>query len=112
MEDEIKTEESIVVECAGEMSLKEANHANIPVNIFIQKASKEDTDKWQYEMWADNFMPRKSTCSQGAYHYYANDKAHLAELAKKYILPLYTTAFALATDLSDGKVDDLYYWEK
>jgi len=85
----------------GEISIDECNDMNVPVNISIE----EDEGKWK--LWADNFMPRKSAVTQGAYHVEADTKEILLELVAKHITPLYEVALKLLKTTGE-----LYYWEE
>lgn len=95
-----------MIESIGEMELSEANELNIPINIFIAEPGDgvETHDKW--ELYANNYMPRKEYSCSLQYQYKGDSREELVELIKKYVVPLYETA--LSKLKSTG---ELYFWE-
>lgn len=86
------------------MELSEANEMNVPVNIFI--SGPEDGDSGEWELSADNFMPREAYITNSMYYYTAQNRWELEELVNTYIIPLYEAALK---NLYLHK--ELYYWE-
>lgn len=72
----------------GEISIDEANDANVPVGVFIYKSEEGE----HFTLRADNFMPRKNCAGEGMYEVQARSREDLVELVKKYIVPLYKAA--------------------
>ena len=87
---------------------------NIPVNIFIHDPNDKYPDyadgKWH--LTADNFMPRKSYCSDYPYHTTADTREELVELLSKCVRPLYETAISIIDAMISGEKDAFYYWNK
>jgi hypothetical protein len=102
----------------GEISVEEADEANIPVDIWLDKvdeeAREENPELLTWELHANNYMPRKGRLSgEQAYRLTSDDRAVLVALVKKHWLPLYKTAVAKleAFDKPDAEgVSELYYW--
>jgi len=100
----------------GEVSVDQADDANIPVNIWITRESDEDENyikdgKW--ELRAENYMPRKGRISgESSYKVVAADRQVLVDLVHKHWLPLYQTAVRVLTELKQDKegIAGLYYW--
>lgn len=86
----------------GDMDLSDADHANIPVNIFI-----EEKAEGQWQLWADNFMPRKAVVAQQQYEIEAESKEMLLAALAKYVVPLYEAAL-----LNIKTSGTNYYWQK
>lgn len=84
------------------MQLREANDMNVPVNLTITY----NTEAGQWELEADNYMPRKSRIESGAYSEVANVREVLELLVLTHVVPLYATAL-----LSLTTKHELVYWE-
>jgi hypothetical protein len=93
-----------MIRSVGNMGLEEANHANIPVSIFITKPEGAETG---WELSANNYMPRKNYIAEGEYKYYADTKEELVGLVRKYVIPTYETAIRRMQSAGE-----LYYWEE
>jgi hypothetical protein len=93
-----------MLEDLGELDITCADDANIPVNCFLGNEDEEHPNQWVWT--ADNFMPRKSHVSSGAYRLVADTKEEILELIQKHVVPLYEIALAKI------KTGELYYWDK
>jgi deoxyhypusine synthase len=91
----------MTIESVGEVEFP--NEANVPVNSFIHEPD-EDSDKWTWT--ADNFMPRKGYCGEGAYKLEADNREEIVEWVIKFVVPIYLAA---VTNLST--IGANYYWE-
>lgn len=77
--------------------------ANVPVNCFL--SFNEVTKVWVWT--ADNYMPRKGYCSEGAYRVVAQAKKDVLAWVAEHVVPLYEAA------THNLKVHGAnYYWEK
>ena len=85
----------------GIMPLENANEMNVPVNCFLCKGKR-------YWIWsADNFMPRKSYATPGAYLIKSTRKKDIIQAVRKYVVPLYRVALDNITEDCEN-----YYWER
>jgi hypothetical protein len=91
-------------EDTGMIPIAQADAANIPINCFLTEPDEEST-KWRWT--AENFMPRKSIVTEGAYRIESDDKEELLKAVRKYVVPLYKAAL---TGLKER--GECYYWEK
>jgi hypothetical protein len=112
----------------GELSIKYANDANIPVDIWLKKLDdkNEQAEKYPWNerpeeaqsctwcLQADNYMPRRSGLGgENSYLIFADTLEELQELVRKHILPLYQTAINILTNMASGNEPcKLYYWSK
>jgi hypothetical protein len=90
----------------GECEFVGVNDANIPVNIFLSEGDNE------WELTADNFMPRKCLASDGAYKAVAPTREALVEMIRKYVVPLYEIAVLNLQMMIENRNDSLYYWNR
>jgi len=103
----------------GDIPLRECDDANIPVNIFVMPLDPErGRDGTYYERgyrWllrADNFMPRKEMCGDGAYRVYARTRDELVAYMHEHVTPWYEAAAEHLRGAEPDKdgVFSLYYW--
>lgn len=100
----------------GSLDFENATDANIPVNIFLHPSRHEEDPMVEDGGWvltADNFMPRKMGCSEGAYKFFAKHRETLVHMVQKHWKPLYVVALLkieLKPEDTDGRAN-LYYWE-
>ena len=88
----------------GEIPIDDADDANIPVNCSMLPPEIEG-GVW---MWiARNYMPRKSRCSSysDSYILEADSKEEILRVVRKYVTPLYFTAFHNLWTSGEN-----YYW--
>lgn len=87
----------------GEISIDSIDDMNVPINSFI---SEEQDSDGLWEWAADNFMPRKSSCSPYAYSVKAETKEELIAFVNEKVAPLYEVALNNLKVLGEN-----YYWE-
>ncbi len=101
----------------GECSIEHAvNDANVPVCIFISKVLEGEAYYGEYEwnLTADNYMPRKNRVASEAYDVYSNDRGVLERIVKERILPLYRAAVTRLERIGEQDKNNttcLYYWK-
>ena len=102
----------MTIEQNGELEFENADDSNIPVSIFVREIdAQEDGDgKFYWEVTADNYMPRRGRCADGAFNAKAETREEIAELLRVNVLPLYETALAKLNKIIEGKAENLYYW--
>lgn len=88
----------------GDIPIAEANEANIPVNCFLTEPD-DASPKWRWT--AENFMPRKSLLTEGAYRIESDDKESLLEAVRQFVVPLYEAALVRLRERGE-----CYYWKK
>jgi len=101
----------------GTIDIDGADHANVPVDIWLSPPEGDHPEEW--ELSADNYMPRKgclsgSRCRGSAWPYIARSKSRevLVGLVRSHWLPLFVTATEIIRDMEqdeDGSAA-LYYW--
>lgn len=99
----------------GEYPIESANHANIPVDIWLTPVDESESDVEvdfvpKYSLTASNYMPRKGVVDEGAYQYYADNREELVELVNKHVMPLYKNASVRLAGICSGINNSLYYW--
>ena len=69
----------------GEVSLKEADGSNLPVNCYLNEPDEDTYWRWA----ASNYMPRRNTVSACVYEIRATCKEDILNAVRKYVVPLY-----------------------
>ena len=99
----------------GEISINEADDANIPVDIWLTRKTDENGDTIEDGDWdlkASNYMPRKCRVTEEAYLATSKDRKVLEGLVRTHWLPLYQAAVKVLTEFRPNKdgISRLYYW--
>jgi len=105
----------------GRIPLRECDHANIPVNIYVvpidprygrDGSYAERGYKWM--LYADNYMPRRARSDTEMYRVYARTRESIIAYMHKYITPWYEAAAKHMREAMPDSTDDggfsLYYW--
>lgn len=82
-------------------SFDQADDANIPVDIWLEKYDETEEDipeDMKYVLRAGNYMPMKERV-EGGFIVYSDNLAELQEIIKTKILPLYEVAVNKITDM-------------
>lgn len=93
-----------MMENNSDFGIDDFDDANIPVDIRLEKLG----DK--YVLTASNYMPRKDAICEGVLGISSNNKQELMDIVKDKFLPIYEKAVQALIDISEGKREDLYYW--